>query len=56
MIHGYSDLEIARKMSISYQRVRQHKEKMLLQNNCASVSELFAKYYLTYEEKEKKAL
>ena len=56
MVQGYSDMEIACKMRISYQRVRQHKEKMLEQNNCTSVSELFAKYYLTYEKTEKKTI
>ena len=56
MVQGYSDMEIACKMRISYHRVRQHKEKMLEQNNCTSVSELFAKYYLTYEKTEKKTI
>jgi DNA-binding CsgD family transcriptional regulator len=39
-----TDKQIGENMSISRSGVRRHKEKMLLRNDCESISELIARY------------
>jgi DNA-binding CsgD family transcriptional regulator len=42
---GLTIRQISERLGISYSGVVRHKEKMLLQNHCASTLELLAKYH-----------
>ena len=44
VIAGLTDRQIAERMGISHSGVRKLREKMLLQNGCAAMFELIAKY------------
>lgn len=45
ILAGKTSKEIAENFCISYSGVLRHREKMLEQNNCHSMTELIAKYY-----------
>ena len=45
ILEGKKTNEIAKFLCISYSGVLRHREKMLEQNNCHSMTELVAKYY-----------
>ena len=45
ILAGKTSKEIAEHFCISYSGVIRHREKMLEQNNCHSMTELIAKYY-----------
>ena len=42
---GFTNKGISERMGIGVSGVKRHKEKMLLQNNCATMLELIAKYH-----------
>lgn len=46
---GKTDTQIGKKLGISYNCVRRHKEKMVNTNNCNSMLELISKYYSALE-------
>jgi DNA-binding NarL/FixJ family response regulator len=45
MLQGLKQREIGERMGMSVSGVKRHKEKMLLQNNCNSMTELLLKYH-----------
>jgi DNA-binding CsgD family transcriptional regulator len=45
IVEGMSSKLISERLGISVSGVRRHKEKMLIQNKCASLLELLAKYH-----------
>jgi DNA-binding CsgD family transcriptional regulator len=45
IVEGMSSKRISERLGISVSGVRRHKEKMLIQNKCASLLELLAKYH-----------
>jgi DNA-binding CsgD family transcriptional regulator len=44
---GLSNKHIGERLGMGVSGVKRHKEKMLLQNNCATILELIAKYHGT---------
>ena len=45
ILAGTTDKNIAERLGMSLSGVRRHREKMLLQNKCDSMSELVSRYY-----------
>ena len=45
LLEGLSNKEIGERLGMSVSGVKRHREKMLLQNNCATILELIAKYH-----------
>lgn len=51
ILKGLSDCQTAEVLGISHCTVRNHREKMLWQNDCDSMRELVARYYGTAHQK-----
>ena len=49
---GLTHKQIGERLGMSTNGVKRHKEKMLLQNKCATILELIAKYHGIRGEKE----
>ena len=45
ILEGMTDKKIGEQLGMSLSGVRRHREKMLLQNDCTSITELVSKYY-----------
>lgn len=52
MLEGLGNTEIGGRLGMSVSGVKQHREKMLLQNDCKSILELIARYYTKRSDNE----